>query len=298
MSSEKCETASVVDESSGNDAVSLQADDSMDAFVLSSNSSLSSGERTPDNEQRGPFFILYSYMAKLSMQDLSTGSRGPKFYCHLCEDFFHTRLSMITHMKMHGMPFCPVCFAMFPRALDVNYHMGAIHREIAQIGDTSLPFSEELPCVEGCTCVRVDAPPNSPNHGDGVKLEQSGETLDSNNNTISSLLVEKLREHQIAVGLLGDINYDKPDQQLQQGPDAEIQTTINETNGTARGLRNNDKKPTISGTSGKVHKGSKTKSSPKIITSMKGQTDGVQDEHVLKVTSRFGRSISLKIPQF
>uniref|UniRef100_A0AAG5DFC7 C2H2-type domain-containing protein n=1 Tax=Anopheles atroparvus TaxID=41427 RepID=A0AAG5DFC7_ANOAO len=117
MSSEKCETASVVgDESFGNDAVSLEADDSVDAFVLSSNSSLSSGEKTPYNR---PFFIQYSYMAKLSMQDLSMGSRGPKFYCHLCEDFFHTRLSMITHMKMHGMPFCPVCFAMFPQALDV-----------------------------------------------------------------------------------------------------------------------------------------------------------------------------------
>ncbi|XP_035915967.1 uncharacterized protein LOC118513831 [Anopheles stephensi] len=51
--------------------------------------------------------------------------RGPKFYCFECQYSLHTLLSMITHMKMHRKPFCPICFRMYAHESEVNAHTAA-----------------------------------------------------------------------------------------------------------------------------------------------------------------------------
>uniref|UniRef100_A0A182R0Z2 C2H2-type domain-containing protein n=1 Tax=Anopheles farauti TaxID=69004 RepID=A0A182R0Z2_9DIPT len=56
----------------------------------------------------------FSYLQALTTNSLMNNTgRGPKFYCYQCDYFLHTQLSMITHMKMHRKPFCPICFEVF-----------------------------------------------------------------------------------------------------------------------------------------------------------------------------------------
>ncbi|XP_058124113.1 probable serine/threonine-protein kinase DDB_G0280133 [Anopheles ziemanni] len=267
--------------------------DDGDLTLLSSSiSTLSSDEEFSSNEAIGNFFIGYRFMAILSIQDVNEGSRGPKFFCHICEHFLHTRLSMITHMKMHRMPFCPVCFAMFHRPVDVNSHIVELHPEITTTEIIPALVTEEMLSIEDSI-----VPPNSPNNNEqqNITQEQLNGKLDTNNNnSMSSLLVEKLREHQIANGLVDDEGqHNQHDFEI----DTETQLTSNPADGNGRSMRNNDKKPVSSGSSGKAPKG-KPKSSPKTNAGTKGPSNAGQEDNIMKVTSRFGRSISLKIPQF
>lgn len=230
MSSERCDST----------------DDGDFTLLSSTISTLSSDEEFSSNEAVGSFFIGYRFMAILSLQDLNERSRGPKFFCHICEHFLHTRLSMITHMKMHRMPFCPVCFAMFHRVVDVNSHMVELHPDITS-AEEIIPalVSEEMLCIEDSI-----VPPNSPNYNDqqSVTLDQLNGKLDTNNNnSISSLLVEKLREHQKATGLVdGDGQHNQNEFEI----DTDSQLTSSPTDNNGRSMRNNDKKPVSSGSAG------------------------------------------------
>lgn len=269
------------------------ADEGDSTLLSSSISTLSSDDEISSNDAIGNFFIGYRFMAILSIQDLNEGSRGPKFFCHICEHFLHTRLSMITHMKMHRMPFCPVCFAMFHRPVDVNSHMVEFHPEITSAEIIPILVNEEMLCIEDSI-----VPPNSPNYNEQQSLteqeELNGKLDTNNNNSMSSLLVEKLREHQIATGL---VDGDGQHNQHEFETDTETQLTSSPTDSNGRSMRNNAKKPVACGSSGKTPKG-KSKSSPKTNSSTKGPSNVGQEENIMKVTSRFGRSISLKIPQF
>lgn len=41
------------------------------------------------------------------------GQRGPKYHCQVCLEFFSTKLSLSTHVKMHQRPTCFLCWKIF-----------------------------------------------------------------------------------------------------------------------------------------------------------------------------------------
>ncbi|XP_053673601.1 uncharacterized protein LOC128723859 [Anopheles nili] len=237
---------------------------------------------------------LVIYMETLTTLTLQNSVRGPKFYCYLCDYYLHTRLSMITHMKMHLKPFCVVCFETFTTCMDMNAHALESHPYVfptaaisrIEVGDF-FDFSQ------------TEAPPNSPNHSFETQLDLNADFV--NNNSIPTLLTEKLLEHQMEVEQR-DSNIVNSDDILNHQPE-EIQKTPSPPQAnkapTTRNSRTKEKRTPPVVSTGKVLKNSKPKgSASKIVSTMRTERVDRDDSVLRRITSRFGRSISLKVPQF
>ncbi|XP_052864456.1 uncharacterized protein LOC128271063 [Anopheles cruzii] len=204
----------------------------------------------------------YCFMKQLTAIALPHQERGPKFFCYECDYYIHTRLSMITHMKMHMMPFCPVCFDTFQYDQEVSVHVIDCHPDIVQ---NDVVEQAEFPV--GYTDATV-APPNSPNRC----CEDVKHTTLDDSSSIPVQLAKKLREHQR-----------RSNKSVQIGRisrDDSIKKPFSQSSSPSFGLRKMASKPKDARSA--------------IRTRNMAQTDDV----LVRVTSRFGRAISLKVPQF
>ncbi|XP_058058970.1 uncharacterized protein LOC131209843 [Anopheles bellator] len=204
----------------------------------------------------------YSFMKQLTAITLAYQERGPKFFCDECDYYIHTRLSMITHMKMHHVPFCPVCFDTFQYDQEVSTHVTDCHPDIVQSD-----VVEEAEFPAGYTGATV-APPNSPNR----YCEDVKQTTLDDSNSIPAQLVKKLREHQR--------RSNKSVQIRRISRDDSIKKPLSQSSSPSFGLRKMASKPKDARAA--------------IRTRNMAQTD----DGLVRVTSRFGRAISLKVPQF
>lgn len=59
--------------------------------------------------------------------------RGPKYRCTQCNEIYHTRLSILTHSKIHLKPFCIVCGLYTQSADQMQNHMKQSHRHLIDI---------------------------------------------------------------------------------------------------------------------------------------------------------------------
>ncbi|XP_055634441.1 uncharacterized protein LOC129774646 [Toxorhynchites rutilus septentrionalis] len=196
---------------------------------------------------------------KMNLND----KRGPKFLCNKCRYAMHTRLSMITHMKFHLKPFCEVCFAVFESRNDVDRHIGSEHPEVIN--------SDCLSVVPNRSYYNVQtaAPPNTPNP-----------TSDDEHKMID-VLVNPITKYTT------DVN------------------NVAKQNDTGTGVIDNMRRLVINddprsvptrGRPSKKQFGLKRQLKKKLP---KCRTDTGKPENAMrKITSRFGRAISLKIPQY
>uniref|UniRef100_A0A182Y018 Uncharacterized protein n=1 Tax=Anopheles stephensi TaxID=30069 RepID=A0A182Y018_ANOST len=187
--------------------------------------------------------------------------RGPKFYCFECQYSLHTLLSMITHMKMHRKPFCPICFRMYAHESEVD------------------------------SCFPTEVPPNSPTqeyHQGQLELQAGLRNI--NNRSISFLLAQKLRKHQAAMNRGVQLEAQK----------LKARRAVSVDDGAViRGAgksRNSLRAPGKARLSGKVHKRNTSKPAAPRTATKDGEESA--DHSLRRLTSRFGRAISLKVPQF
>ncbi|XP_055546626.1 uncharacterized protein LOC129730980 [Wyeomyia smithii] len=193
--------------------------------------------------------------------------RGPKFLCQECCYSMHTRLSMITHMKMHLKPFCEVCFVMFETQDAVIGHINAFHPEVVVRDGTPTPKDYYY--------MQTIAPPNTPNPiSDDEMRTIEGLVNPIVKNPVNALTVTKILSQQ-------------------ENVDATISTddehglVIDEQTRRPRAM---PRKRSTPGLKRQIKKKSSVKGKP---------VDGSKQENVMKkITSRFGRAISLKIPQY
>ncbi|XP_035779503.1 uncharacterized protein LOC118459842 [Anopheles albimanus] len=206
----------------------------------------------------------YSFMKHFTTKNLfCCKGRNPKFFCFTCGYFIQTRLSMITHMKMHRKPFCAICFETFHDNEDVSLHILDNHPEFAgNDGRLMAQTAYSFPTA---------APPNSPSRYDEHTNGGTGFQRDGIMSSHSvSLVTMKLEEHQR--------KHAKPGRDIHQRLSRydSIQRPAKSQTGTS-----NVKK---------THK-------LKCISKAMQNTDQA-DTALVRITSRFGRSISLKVPQF
>ncbi|EDO63597.1 AGAP008040-PA [Anopheles gambiae str. PEST] len=213
---------------------------------------------------------------------MSRTLRGPKYHCYDCDYVLPTRLSMNTHMKMHRKPFCPICYTTFAEEQEVD---------------------EPIVVKEEHAFFQTEVPPNSPTHEYHGLSELEYGFAHSNNSSIPLLLAEKLREHQEMVnrGMQSRKRLDSSHHQRHSLDETEARSVIKSHRNSYTGRR--DRRPSIAGVTGKVHKPASkpnraTPSTPKAGTSARGESVDSADTALKRITSRFGRSISLKIPQF
>uniref|UniRef100_A0A182PXI0 C2H2-type domain-containing protein n=1 Tax=Anopheles epiroticus TaxID=199890 RepID=A0A182PXI0_9DIPT len=247
-----------------------------------------------------------NYMKTITTLTLNANVRGPKFYCCDCNYYLHTHLSMNTHMKMHRQPFCPICFQTFSEESDAIAHTANFHGFFFPNAMPVPPVEQQMQIVEENPFDQTEAPPNSPTHEYTVDLggRSSSEleygfvnSSNNNNNSIPFLLAEKLREHQTTTNHgLRTRNQLYPSHlpgnsgQLGAG---EAVNTANRRSATSH------RRSSIVGVLEKVHKpSSKPKSTPKAGSSSRVNSEEPEDNVLKRITSRFGRSISLKVPQF
>lgn len=217
-----------------------------------------------------------SYVQAYTSLTLDT-LRGPKFYCFECQYSLHTLLSMITHMKMHRKPFCPICFRMYAQESEVNAHTAAVHpmlfpngdpRSFVRIGEEDSFFPTEVP-------------PNSPTQEHQGRAELQ-------TRSISFLLEQKLRKHQTMINRAIQCEAQK----------LKARRAVSDDEAEIRGARKARKIYGAIGKArlaGKVHK--RTKSKPAGPMTAKDDEQSA-DKSLRRLTSRFGRAISLKVPQF
>uniref|UniRef100_A0A182T439 C2H2-type domain-containing protein n=1 Tax=Anopheles maculatus TaxID=74869 RepID=A0A182T439_9DIPT len=204
--------------------------------------------------------------------------RGPKFYCFECEYYLHTLLSMITHMKMHRKPFCPICFRMFAHESEVNAHTAAVHPKLFSNVDSN----SFVPLGEEDSSFSMEVPPNSPTQ----EHQGCGELQ---NRSISFLLAQKLRKHQAMLNRAIQSEAQKVTARRAVSADEKAirgagkASNIHRASGKAR-------------LAGKVHKRSKSKPAAPTKAAKGGEESA--DNSLRRLTSRFGRAISLKVPQF
>uniref|UniRef100_A0A182W7A8 C2H2-type domain-containing protein n=1 Tax=Anopheles minimus TaxID=112268 RepID=A0A182W7A8_9DIPT len=236
--------------------------------------------------------ISQSYMKALTTLSLNTTLRGPKFYCYECDYYLHTRLSMITHMKMHRKPFCPVCFSMFSDEYEVHVHIAELHSMLfpTVVAHPVVQLDEAVGKEEGCF-FQTDVPPNSPNpeYKERSNPENESGTM-HDSSSIPFLIGEKLRQHQELLNLGEETK--KP---LNTSPEDsksadEIESHKPRKARHYRGER--ERLLSIAGVTGKVHKATK----PNVSGAKSGENTA--DTSLKRLTSRFGRVISLKVPQF
>ncbi|ETN64787.1 hypothetical protein AND_003469 [Anopheles darlingi] len=206
----------------------------------------------------------YSFMKHFTTKNLfCCKGRNPKFFCFTCGYFIQTRLSMITHMKMHRKPFCAICFESFHDEEDVSQHILENHPEFS--GNDGRLMAQAV------YTSTTAAPPNSPSRCDedtngGPPFQQDG--MMSSHSV--SLVTMKLEEHQ----------------RKNTKPGRDIHQRLSRYDSIQRPAKNQ------SGSSN-VKKTQKLKSMSKAM-----QNTDQSDTALVRITSRFGRSISLKVPQF
>uniref|UniRef100_A0A182RC77 C2H2-type domain-containing protein n=1 Tax=Anopheles funestus TaxID=62324 RepID=A0A182RC77_ANOFN len=228
-----------------------------------------------------------SYMKTLTSLSLNTAIRGPKFYCYECDYYLHTLLSMTTHMKMHRKPFCPICFRMFCDEIVVDAHIAEIH-------STLFPNGIVRPLFRLGEAGETEVPPNSPTQEYRARSIQNNGLGTINSTSISLLIVEKLRQHQKKLNLSVESKRHMKTPHQHEPVDEPVSR---KTRKTRNYRKERERLISISGATGKVQKGTK----PKLATSRISDANSAEDtaETSLKrLTSRFGRVISLKVPQF
>lgn len=197
---------------------------------------------------KGPLYNIIRNKMNLSEK------RGPKFLCQECRYPTNTRLSMVTHMKMHLRPFCEACFAVFDSQDGVHTHIRAAHPEVV-LGE-----------AKDFYCLQTVAPPNTPTP-----------LSDDEMKTIEGLVNPIVKypfsfQHQEETE--GEAtNEDEPRLVIDDGP-------------RPRGRPRKSQTPVVKRTL-------KKKKFKKVKVE-----DTTPDNVMKKITSRFGRSISLKMPQF
>ncbi|XP_050088766.1 uncharacterized protein LOC126573027 [Anopheles aquasalis] len=206
----------------------------------------------------------YSFMKHFTTKNLfCCKGRNPKFFCFTCGYFIQTRLSMITHMKMHRKPFCAICFETFHDDDDVPIHILENHPEFS--GNDGRPIAQ--PAYSSPTV----APPNSPSRCDEHTNGGTGFQRDGMMSSHSvSLVTMKLEEHQ----------------RKNAKPGRNIHQRLNRYDTIQRPAKSQSGSRSMK----KTHK---LKCMSKTI-----QNTDQEDTALVRITSRFGRSISLKVPQF
>lgn len=189
--------------------------------------------------------------------------RGPKFQCHVCHNAVHTRLSMTTHMKMHMKPFCEVCFCLFESKDAVHRHVISVHPEVV-IRDSTSPSKDFY-------ALQTIAPPNTPTNPVSDDEMRAIENLINPISIIPQVVADKL---------LSKGTSDKAGlsigKKLQSHVGA-LQTNVKRAKKKPMGLRRKLKRK-------------QPRSSVAELTK--------PDNILKKITSRFGRAISLKVPQY
>ncbi|XP_053692451.1 uncharacterized protein LOC128740901 [Sabethes cyaneus] len=244
-------------------------------FEVDSNdvSAISAADITPVNELQDDFLqelersdreSKYSIIqTKLDLNE----RRGPKFQCQECQYSMHTRLSMITHMKMHLKPFCEVCFETFESQDAVICHINSFHPEVL--------IRERTPAPKDYYYMQTIAPPNTPN----AISDDEMRTIEGLFNPIVVHPADTMSVQQ----LLGQ-------------------------HSNAEAINSDDEHGLIIGANRPSHSRviSRKRSVPilkrqikkKSTTKCKLDTDAKPDNAMKKITSRFGRAISLKLPQY
>lgn len=194
--------------------------------------------------------------------------RGPKFVCRECRYVVPTRLSMVTHMKMHLKPFCEVCFSPFDSKDAVHRHIESVHPEVVLRGNSPTPSAKEFYCLQ------TVAPPNTPTPMSDDEITSFEEL----NNRIVKFPVHVAAVHK----LLSNDDTDGASTEDEQPP---LVIDDRSTAGPSRGRPK--KTPTLKRTLKKKANKAKIKD----VTT-------TPDTAMKKITSRFGRAISLKMPQF
>lgn len=193
--------------------------------------------------------------------------RGPKFACRECRYVGHTRLSMVTHMKMHLRPFCEVCFNLFESKEAVHNHIESIHPEVVIRERTPPPPSRDFYCPQ------MVAPPNTPNPTSDDEMATVEQLLNTVKMPVNVAVVQKL------------LSTEDTDGGISTEDEQRLVIDDRSVPGPSRGRPK--KKATIKRSLKK--KANKTK-----LKDVSSTPDSVMK----KITSRFGRSISLKMPQF
>lgn len=193
--------------------------------------------------------------------------RGPKFACLECRYLLHTRLSMVTHMKTHRRPFCEVCFNMFDSKEAVHCHIESLHPEVV-IRESSPSASQNYYCLQ------TVAPPNTPNPMSDDEMATIEELLNP---------IVKVPVNVAAVQKL--LCADDTDGGASTEDEHRLVIDNHLVAGSSRGR---PKARTI------IKRPKKKKINKVNAKDVKAAEDTVMK----KITSRFGRSISLKIPQY
>lgn len=201
---------------------------------------------------KGPLYNIIQN--KMNLSD----TRGPKFLCQECRYPTNTRLSMVTHMKMHLRPFCEACFAIFDCQEAVHAHIRATHPEVVLLGE-----------CKDFYCMQTVAPPNTPTPLSDDEMK----TIEGLVNPIVKYPFSFQNCHTEETE--GEAtNEDEPRLVIDDGP-------------RPRGRPRKSQQPAV------VKRTLKKKKVKKV------KVEDVTPDNVLKkITSRFGRSISLKMPQF
>uniref|UniRef100_A0A182MTF0 C2H2-type domain-containing protein n=1 Tax=Anopheles culicifacies TaxID=139723 RepID=A0A182MTF0_9DIPT len=240
--------------------------------------------------------VAQSYMKILTTLSLNTTKRGPKFYCYACDYYLHTRLSMTTHMKMHRNPFCPICFRMFLSESELHAHITEQHAQLFPTGSAHpvIQLDEALGKGEGYF-YHTEAPPNSPTQEYEERSIPRNAPGTINDSSISFLVMEKLRQHQEL------LNCGEEENKLLNTSSGCFKPADEAVSYKPRKTRSyrgeGERLLSIAGVTGKVHKATKPKQITSRVSSAKGGDD-TADTSLKRLTSRFGRVISLKVPQF
>lgn len=193
--------------------------------------------------------------------------RGPKFICRECRYVLHTRLSMVTHMKMHLKPFCEVCFNLFDTKDAVHRHIESNHPEVVPRDHSSSTSSKDFYCLQ------IVAPPNTPT----PMSDDEVTTFEELNNSIVKFPV-----HVAAINKL--LSKDDTDG---VSTEDEQQLVIDDRSTPGKSRGRPKKTTSLKRTLKKKTNKAKVK-----------DVNATPDVAMKKITSRFGRAISLKMPQY
>lgn len=250
----------VINETDGPECSPLQAGNITPISELTESDELEELERS-DSAVKDPVYNIIQNKLNLCEK------RGPKFACRECRYVVPTRLSMVTHMKMHQRPFCEVCFHSFDSKKAVHNHIESKHPEVVVRERTPTPLSRDFYCLQ------TVAPPNTPNPMSDDEMFAIEELLSpvSKKVPVTVAVVQKL------------LSTEETDGGVSTEDEQRLVIDDRAVPGSSRGrpkTKNALKRPL------KKKKVNKTK--------LKDTPDTVMK----KITSRFGRCISLKMPQF
>ncbi|XP_055600454.1 uncharacterized protein LOC129749505 [Uranotaenia lowii] len=206
--------------------------------------------------------------SKLNLEE----KRGPKYRCLECTFTLPTRLSMVTHMKGHLKPFCEVCFETLKSKDAVHRHMTVTHPEVVARDCTTPPMKDYY-------YLQTIVPPNTPNTA-----------IPDDEMTVINGLVNPIIK--VPVNPIGAQKFFGPDDTDGVSTEDEHRLVIDDAprpkSNRAKSKKKNATKQTR-----------KLKPSPSIKNQLKSRVNTMEtNDNILKITSRFGRSISLKVPQY